>query len=438
MSDSELGAWLQEGIVAAKAGERAQARELLQRVVEADERNARAWLWLSGVVTTLEDREVCLENVLALEPDNARARQGLEWVREQMAATPQIEPESPLPRVSGDEVRELERRLKVDFSDDTFDDPLLCVYCGQLTGETDRRCPHCRRSLYSAYFKRERATWLWVGWSVGVAEVFFTLAMIVVLVVMVMSAMTAAQVSPQPIEALQLLGVYFNAPGALPAVARAVMLDVLPASVFFVRLGYVVWMSVTLIGLPTRRRPFHLLYIGSLAIGAVVAYWSANLNREAMAPVGSQTPLLGIMQAAIYELLGVYVKVSTLLALMFLLLKLLLAFAMDDDFTRVSERLWCKIDHTVRESHAAFVRAKAYMQRDMWTLAAMYLRKAISLQPAVFDYYVALAEAYARLQRYPAGLDMLDQADRLQPDSAAVAGLREILNGQMRQSAEES
>ena len=74
---------LREGIAAAKAGQRERARDLLMRVVEQDEENALAWLWLSGVVDSLNDREICLENVLALDPDHDAARQGLAWVRKQ-------------------------------------------------------------------------------------------------------------------------------------------------------------------------------------------------------------------------------------------------------------------------------------------------------------------------------------------------------------------
>jgi tetratricopeptide (TPR) repeat protein len=48
------------------------------QVIELDERNEQAWLWLSGVVESVEDRRTCLENVLAINPNNANARLGLE------------------------------------------------------------------------------------------------------------------------------------------------------------------------------------------------------------------------------------------------------------------------------------------------------------------------------------------------------------------------
>lgn len=68
---------LRAGIAALKAGNRAQARDLLLRVVDKDDSNEMAWLWLSGAVDSLEDRQICLENVLTINPNNAAARRGL-------------------------------------------------------------------------------------------------------------------------------------------------------------------------------------------------------------------------------------------------------------------------------------------------------------------------------------------------------------------------
>lgn len=81
---------LAEGIGAAKAREVDRARELLLQVVEIDEENESAWLWLSGLMPSKQDRRVCLENVLTINPDNEMARKGLERLgppaAEEMAA----------------------------------------------------------------------------------------------------------------------------------------------------------------------------------------------------------------------------------------------------------------------------------------------------------------------------------------------------------------
>ena len=77
ISGGDVQSLLRAGIAAARAGDKAEARRLLLQVVESDERSETAWLWLSGVVETDVDRRVCLENVLALNPQNELAQRGL-------------------------------------------------------------------------------------------------------------------------------------------------------------------------------------------------------------------------------------------------------------------------------------------------------------------------------------------------------------------------
>ncbi|MBN1221247.1 MAG: hypothetical protein JXM69_20150 [Anaerolineae bacterium] len=72
---------LEDAINVIRTGDREKGRELLEEILEIDESNEDVWLWLSSVVDTDEDREICLENVLALNPDNVVARKGLEALR---------------------------------------------------------------------------------------------------------------------------------------------------------------------------------------------------------------------------------------------------------------------------------------------------------------------------------------------------------------------
>jgi tetratricopeptide (TPR) repeat protein len=76
-SASTVDDLLKQGIAAARAGRKDEARQKLMRVVELDEENEQAWLWLSGVVESNDDRRVCLENVLTINPANAAAHKGL-------------------------------------------------------------------------------------------------------------------------------------------------------------------------------------------------------------------------------------------------------------------------------------------------------------------------------------------------------------------------
>jgi NAD(P)-dependent dehydrogenase (short-subunit alcohol dehydrogenase family) len=69
-----------EGAQALIAGRREEAQQLLLSAVEQDEQNEDAWLWLSGAVEDPDDMKVALENCLAINPANERAKQGLEWL----------------------------------------------------------------------------------------------------------------------------------------------------------------------------------------------------------------------------------------------------------------------------------------------------------------------------------------------------------------------
>ncbi len=94
MNPDEL---LKQGIAAYKAGRKEEARELFYQTLELDRNNEQAWMWLSGAVDTNRERRVCLEEVLALNPNNAIARRGLEHLQA-ISQEPVIpEPMAPMP-----------------------------------------------------------------------------------------------------------------------------------------------------------------------------------------------------------------------------------------------------------------------------------------------------------------------------------------------------
>ncbi|NDJ76553.1 MAG: hypothetical protein GYB65_09875 [Chloroflexi bacterium] len=97
---------VQQAIKAFKAGQKDQARTLLMQVVDQDEHHEQGWLWLSAVAESLEEQQICLENVLAINPGNERARKGLDTVNQKLAArgsapSPASAPSSPSPFDAG-------------------------------------------------------------------------------------------------------------------------------------------------------------------------------------------------------------------------------------------------------------------------------------------------------------------------------------------------
>jgi hypothetical protein len=71
---------LRAGVNAVHEERLEEARELLYQVIDLDERNERAWLWLSAVVTGIDERIVCLDSVLAINPHHELAREGLRYL----------------------------------------------------------------------------------------------------------------------------------------------------------------------------------------------------------------------------------------------------------------------------------------------------------------------------------------------------------------------
>jgi predicted Zn-dependent protease len=76
---------LDEGIASLRIGNKEEARRKLMQVINADERNEHGWLYLSEAVESDEDRQICLENVLTINPANDRAERELKALQEKMA-----------------------------------------------------------------------------------------------------------------------------------------------------------------------------------------------------------------------------------------------------------------------------------------------------------------------------------------------------------------
>jgi Tol biopolymer transport system component len=74
---------LEKGIKAARAGDNAAARQALEEVVKLDQYNEKGWFWLAAVVDTVEEKRVCLGNVIVINPNNRRAQNLLSRLEEE-------------------------------------------------------------------------------------------------------------------------------------------------------------------------------------------------------------------------------------------------------------------------------------------------------------------------------------------------------------------
>ena len=69
---------MQLGIRTAKAGNTDNARVIFQKVLDADKRNERAWLWMASVAENDIKRRQYLETVLRINPNNLNAHKYLD------------------------------------------------------------------------------------------------------------------------------------------------------------------------------------------------------------------------------------------------------------------------------------------------------------------------------------------------------------------------
>ncbi len=106
-------AMLRAGVDAARAGNKLEARTMLEKVLELDEYSEMAWLWLSAVVDTPEEKRTCYENVLVINPNNENAKKGINSLG--MAATPP----APAPKTGTGPFT----AVPIDDDDDLDDDP---------------------------------------------------------------------------------------------------------------------------------------------------------------------------------------------------------------------------------------------------------------------------------------------------------------------------
>lgn len=85
---------LEEAIAAIKAGNKEKGRKLLADILQADLENETAWLWMSSVANSDEERRRYLKRVLEINPDNAAAQRGLAMLKQKRT---QSKPTAPPP-----------------------------------------------------------------------------------------------------------------------------------------------------------------------------------------------------------------------------------------------------------------------------------------------------------------------------------------------------
>jgi hypothetical protein len=71
---------------AARQGDKVKAHDLFRQAIEVDPYHELVWLWLATVVDSDDDRRVCFENVLELNPTSLTARRQLQKLEQKALA----------------------------------------------------------------------------------------------------------------------------------------------------------------------------------------------------------------------------------------------------------------------------------------------------------------------------------------------------------------
>jgi tetratricopeptide (TPR) repeat protein len=438
---------LQQAIAAANAGQRAEARRILTQLVEEDERNEQAWLWLAGVVENPADVRVCLENVLELNPNNERAQRGLAWLDQQEKRQAEVGRSqaaigagergpvvetfrptqgAPSSRVSLDppmpEVRvpatpppappapqpQLAQRVRPFETDDTPrsaepDNP--CPYCGAPTVLTQRRCLKCKNSLEIRDHPREKrslalsilsALWMLDGALVVLASLgIFALAVL------------AYQAGNQP----------GTAQGSLaggPVVLATIGFVVLLFGVFRISVGRAL-----------RARAAWAYYLAAAL--SVVGLLGTLLNsiggrgvRQVLLAQGNAIPAQqaqAIMNAATGALLCAVVAQLAYIALVALSYR---------DFFGPMRRfvpIFARGEHIVNYNNGV-----AYKNRGMWYMAMREWEMAIEKARTNITYLHALGLAYAQVGRFDRARATLDRALEFEPNNPQLRESRQLVD----------
>ncbi|KAA3664054.1 MAG: hypothetical protein DWQ04_07670 [Chloroflexi bacterium] len=370
---------IQAGAKALKAGERDKAHQLLMQAVQQDEQNEKAWLWLSGAVKTKEERRVCLENVLTLNPDNATAKKGLTKLGYPIPEPPPPKPES-----------EPEPDIEVDWATPYFDpsnapaevnDPhvqkfqdvwssneQICAYCAHPIKRGDKRCANCKRPLIGKELvnpSRSRYLTIWVILrSVGHLLLLFGL-------ILISATFTQLPLEFQIASSVTIWlfgGIYLLISGGLTAA-------------LYFRQAWAYWLAVIII-------------IGSIGFSFAGSIMQAN------APTPVPSP----------DIPGWLSFVCALPFIVIQVMYIYMVFMAFGDFKK--EKMWriAAASEKIKEPMRLDKIGQMLAKRSMWASAIMYWQRAAGLNPGNTAILRRLANGYAHLGFYERSLDTLNQA----------------------------
>jgi tetratricopeptide (TPR) repeat protein len=406
---------LNEGIQAARQGDNNRAHSLLLQVIGQDERNERAWLWLSGVVETDEDRLVCLENVLAINPDSLSARKGLARLQEAgitaepppqsevapteamdtvkkvirverppiSAAAAVLYPERQIMELPWEEKTDLQTIPAVKYESHTVYNDIweketeICGFCAGEVAYDEKKCPQCERKLTISQFRYPKPSAdliVYFVLIVSTAQLYFIQALLDLI-----AAEPILVAAWHIFEFLVLLGL-----------SGAILMRQFWAYTTSIVILILIFLSMVL-DITTG--------LGEVKLAVIengVAYFEAMADSAFMTLF---SPLLDFLVP--FQMLAIF------LALLYGL------FKAGPDFERVRARLIAQVDKGLHDASAYYSAGKVYAKEEMWASAVLHFQRAAAHEPNRAYYHLAAGKAFAQLGFKERAMDALFSAQRL-------------------------
>jgi tetratricopeptide (TPR) repeat protein len=367
-------------------------------------------------VETEEERRICLENVLELNPNNQAAQKGLSRLgrrppqpadpfassplrqtdRPVSLASAILYPAAPIPERPQAEAPPaaptppiIAYQATSRYDDVWSRESEICAYCAYEL-EEEERCPQCEHNLVAWHYRYEKPSSnlhiLWVLLA-GLGQLYFV-----------------------QVIADIIMGVF------LPAMVLHGFLTLflfgLAAAVYFRRFwAYTTTIVVMLI----------LLFL----TGMGVLGFADSLLPQATNP--AEAMITGPFIATLTNLLQALQLGGTAMALFWAV------FLAGPDFVRDKVRLQARVAPKSTDPSTLYMVGKEQARRGLWASAVLHWQRAAALHPTNTSYLRHLGQGYAHLGFYERSLDVLQTALTLSTSPAGEAQLKQSMDTIRRQ-----
>ncbi len=439
MSTPEINNWLKAGIVALKAGKTEEARAILTQLLSVDERNEKAWLLLSRTVKVREERQLCLENALAINPDSQLARKGLRKLGiDPNTAQPQLDEDDSLDEETAvfdppappktnvrrereplsaaaailyperqvtewewtdptpdQEVNKVGYTAKTQYEDVWSQDIDICAFCATPVTVEDARCPTCKNNLIINHFTYPKPSQnLVIFWVLllGLAQ----------------------------INLLQIIYNIIFISNPIAAIWNGVLLlafGVLSTAVYFRQF----WAFIAT----------HYL-LAAIFISSILQYLiPTDITASLFATFDpSMVNFLSGVTGGFGSFLKIFQLATAGIALFYAFVRV------SSDFERTKMYRFAAVGKRLEYAADYHINAQRAAKEGLWATAVLHWQRAAAKEPNQIKYQRHLANAYSQLRFYKRAIDVLQSARARITHAGTQAELDQIIQATQQKLTE--